>query len=341
MGGLTELPEPVRSQYEERYVEAIRSVGQRFLDAADLPAAWPYFRAIGEPDPVARALDDYQPSESDERLGQIIDVAFAQGANPRRGFELILDHYGTCSAITAFEQLPPQEAVRIACADLLVRQLHEHLAANLRADIVARGEPEPGATTVSELVQSRLWLFEDDSYHIDISHLSSTVRLAPMLTDPETIRLAIGLTDYGRNLSERHRYDGEPPFDRIFEDHAVYLRALIGEDVDAALAAFPGRSSPRRSISPTASRIRSRRRFWSASSYDWNDSRRPSTLPPNTWQESRRHRCSVPMWHHCARVPNVRTAREIALGRGNLVHYTAALLECGQPLSESRPAETN
>src|SRR4051795_6457375 len=34
-GGLSDLPEPVRSQYEERYVEAIRSVGRRFLDAGD------------------------------------------------------------------------------------------------------------------------------------------------------------------------------------------------------------------------------------------------------------------------------------------------------------------
>ena len=243
VGALADLPEPTRSRYEERYVEAIRSVGQSFLDAADLAAAWPYFRAIGEPEPIAQALDSYQPSEGDERLGQVIDVAFAQGANPRRGFELILDHYGTCSAITAFEQLPAEESVRIACADRLVRQLHEHLAANLRADIAARGEPEPSEQTVSELVRGRPWLFGEDAYHIDISHLTSTVRLAPILTDPATIALAIGLTDYGRNLSERHRYEGEPPFERTFEDHAVYLRALVGEDRDAAVAHFRSKLS--------------------------------------------------------------------------------------------------
>ena len=32
-GSLTEIPEPSRSRYEERYVEAIREVGHRLLDA--------------------------------------------------------------------------------------------------------------------------------------------------------------------------------------------------------------------------------------------------------------------------------------------------------------------
>src|SRR5262249_5468729 len=156
-----------------------------------------------------------------------------QGANHRKGFELILEHYGTCSAISSFEQLPFDEATRTACADRLVRQVHEHLASSLRHDIITRGEPEPpAAATVTELVAGRDCLFADDAYHIDISHLASTVRLAPILTDPATIALAVGLTDYGRRLSERHRYEGDPPFERTYEDHAVYLRALIGQAVE-------------------------------------------------------------------------------------------------------------
>ena len=69
---------------EERYVEAIRTVGRRLLDAGDIPAAWPYFRAIGEPEPVARAIDAYRPAEADERLGQVVEVAFNQGAHRAR-----------------------------------------------------------------------------------------------------------------------------------------------------------------------------------------------------------------------------------------------------------------
>src|SRR5262249_6011119 len=146
-GGLADVPEPARSEYEERYVAAIRQVGQKLLAAGGVAAAWRYFRAIGEPEPVARALDAYEPADNDERLNAMVEVAFNQGANPRRGFELILAHYGTCSAISAFEHLPREEATRVACADRLVRQLHEHLTANLRADITQRRQPLPPAGT--------------------------------------------------------------------------------------------------------------------------------------------------------------------------------------------------
>ena len=245
LGGLNDLPEPARSQYEERYVAAIRTVGTRLLESGDIPAAWPYFRAIGEPEPIAAALESYRPAEADEQLGQVVEVAFNQGAHPRRGFELILDHYGACSAITAFEHLPPEEATRTACAGLLVRHLHEQLTASLRADIARRGQPvPPEGTAIPGLIAGRAWLLGDDAYHLDVSHLAAVVRMAPLLTDPESIARAVELTDYGRSLSDRYRYEGNPPFDRLYEDHAVYLRALLGQDVEGAIAHFHAKLPP-------------------------------------------------------------------------------------------------
>jgi hypothetical protein len=187
-----------------------------------------------------QAIEAFVPGDSgDERLGQVVDIAFNQGVLPRRGFELILDHYGACSAITAFEHLPPDDATRIACGDRLVRHLHDHLVVNLRAEISRRGQPlPPEGTTVADLIADRDWLFVDDSYHLDVSHLGAVVRVSPLLTDPATIELALGLSDYGRNLSSRHRYEGEPPFESIYEDHAIYLKAVLGRDVDAAIAHF-------------------------------------------------------------------------------------------------------
>ena len=89
------------------------------------------------------------------------------------------------------------------------------MTANLRAEIARRGQPlPPEGTSISDLIAGRDWLFDDEAYHLDVSHLAATVRISPMLTDPETIAMAAGLTDYGRNLSERHRYEGEPPFER-------------------------------------------------------------------------------------------------------------------------------
>jgi tetratricopeptide (TPR) repeat protein len=238
-GSLTEIPEPTRTQYEERYVEAIREVGRLLLGAGEIGAAWAYFRAIAEKEPVFDAIEAYQPLENDERIGQVIEVAFNQGVHPRKGFGLILDHYGTCSSISAFESLPPDEAVRVACADRLVRRLHDDLKANLRAEIARRGQPlPPEGTSIGDLIAGREWLFVDDAYHLDVSHLASTVRLSPLLVDLETVALALGLTDYGRNLSERHRYEGDPPFEDHYGDHAVYLRALLGRDVEEAIAHF-------------------------------------------------------------------------------------------------------
>ena len=34
------------------------------------------------------------------------------------------------------------------------------------------------------------------------------------------------------------QYQEDPPFDRVYEDRGIYLRALLGEDVDAAVSAL-------------------------------------------------------------------------------------------------------
>jgi hypothetical protein len=237
---LSDLPEPARSQYEQKYVDAICLVGSRHIAAGDIPTAWAYYRAIGENEPVARAIREYQPPENDERLGAVIDVAFNQGVCPEHGFAMILEHYGTCPAITAFDQLPPHEtAARSACARQLIERLHRDLAANLRGEIAGRGEGNlPEATPIAELVANRPWLFADEGYHIDVSHLAAVVRMAPLVTENAGLALAVDLTEYGRRLSPRLVFDGPPPFEKIFEDHGVYLKALLGREVNQAVDHF-------------------------------------------------------------------------------------------------------
>lgn len=245
-GMLSSLPEPTRTQYEDRYIEALRTVGRKRLEAGDLIGAWPYFRTIGEKEPVAEAIEAIDPASTDGQvLGQIMELALQHGVHPRRGFELVLETYGPCSAITAFEHLPPDEATRQPCADRLVRYLHEQLRATLRAEIERSGRPKPADdASIAEMVEANPWLFEDDAYHIDTSHLAAVVRMSPLLQDPDAIRQAVGLTEYGRRLSERHRYEGDPPFEQLYEDHGIYLRALLGEGVDEAIAHFRGKLEP-------------------------------------------------------------------------------------------------
>jgi hypothetical protein len=324
-GSLADLPESLRTQFEDRYVAAIRHVGGKLLETGDIPGAWPYFRAIAEKEPVAAALETYLSAEGDERIGQIIDVAFNQGAHPRKGFELILAHYGACSAITAFEHLPSDEPIRIASADRLVRHLHEQLVASLRGDIARRGQPlPPEGTPIPALMAGREWLFADEAYHIDISHLGAVVRMAPLLTDPSTIGLAVELTDYGCGLSPRHQYESDPPFEQLYADHGVYLRALLGQDVEPATAHFRSKLSPPDSadgdILPAQVLVRLLVRVGRLEEAIDIASEHLAGLPDTMLL------CpSLPQLCHRAGRPD-RLAQS-ARSRGDLVHYAAAVVE--------------
>ena len=111
--------------------------------------------------------------------------------------------------------------------------------ANLRSEIANRGQLVPAeGSTIAELVRGRDWLFSDDSYHIDTSHLAAVVRFSLFVTNPTFIALAADLTEYGRRLAPRLQFDGPPPFQRMFDDHRVYLRALLGQEVDNAITHF-------------------------------------------------------------------------------------------------------
>ena len=252
-GGLNDLVEPNRSAYEDRYVVAIRTVGRKLLDRGEIAAAWPYYRVLGENAPVVKALErfehhppeTYEPDAADT-LGPIVEVAFGQGIHPRKGWDLILNHHGPCTAITAFDQLPPDETIRRLCAGRLIRHIHAQILGNLRADIARRGEPEPQENaSMEDILADRPWLFEDDNYHVNVSHLSAVVRMSPILEDRESLALAVELTDYGRRLSERHRFEGDPPFEDVYVDHGVYLRALLDIDFESALTHFRSKIASR------------------------------------------------------------------------------------------------
>ena len=126
-----------------------------------------------------------------------------------------------------------------------MRRLHADLVANLRAEIIRRGQPTPPeGVSIPDLIAGRDWLFADDAYHVDVSHLGATVRLATLLEDPATIALAVELTEYGKRLSGRYESEGDPPFENTHQDLGAYLGALIGRDVDGAIARFRAKVEP-------------------------------------------------------------------------------------------------
>src|SRR5262249_48866421 len=58
IGSLAEVGEDKRPAYEQALIEAAREVGNLFLTEGDISRAWSYFRAIGEPAPVAKAINE-------------------------------------------------------------------------------------------------------------------------------------------------------------------------------------------------------------------------------------------------------------------------------------------
>ncbi len=225
------IPEPTRQAYEDAYVAACREVGQLYLEDGNITAAWPYFRAIDEPQPVADAIEALPTEDAPE---EIIQIAFHEQVHPAKGFRMILDTLGTCAAVTALEQYTGSKD-RNKCVDMLVAHLHQELLQAIRYAVAEREKRDCSEEGLLELIQGRDWLFENNTYFVDTSHLSATVRFATEARDPDTIRRAIELCEYGRRLSPMLQYRGFIPFEDVYNDCLVYLKALAGEDPTPAL----------------------------------------------------------------------------------------------------------
>jgi hypothetical protein len=223
-----------RTAYEDAFRDAARQAGELCLTRGDIAGAWPYFKALGEHAPVAAAIDNLTGGENLER---VIEIAYQEGVNPRKGFELILQHHGLCSAITWFSANRDYPS-RQANLGLLVRTLHHDVLAALKETIAANEGTAPETSSIAELITDRAWLFEGMSSYVDSTHLASVLRFTPELEDRDTLHLAREMADYGQHLSPMFHFRGEPPFEEIYRDHAIYLRAVLGEDVDAAIAHF-------------------------------------------------------------------------------------------------------
>jgi hypothetical protein len=232
------LTEEQRPAYDQACRDAALETGGLFLDSGDIASAWPYFRAIGDKARVAAAIDKVTASE--ESVDSVIEIAFKEGVNPRKGFELIIEHRGICSAITWFGYNRDYDS-RQECLKLLVRSLYSQVAESLRESIAAAEGSVPATDRVAELIAGRPWLFEGNSSYTDSTHLTSILRFTPELEDQKLIRMALELADYGQLLNEMFHFRGDPPFEQTYLDHAVYLRALLGEDVDGAIAHFRGK----------------------------------------------------------------------------------------------------
>lgn len=242
-----DVPKVQQEAYQNAYAGAAREVGELILADGNIPQAWPYFRAIGDTAPIIQALDAFEASdpntpESHEALGAAIHIAFHEGIHPRKGFELILKHYGLCRALTMFSGYPGREG-RQESLRLLVRSLHDQLVSNLtRAIADVEGAP-PESRSVTALIEGRDWLFANNAQHTDSSHIAPVLKFSAELDDTDTLRLAVEIADYARHLGPLFQYADEPPFENTYTDHGVYLSALAGEDANRAVRHFEDKAA--------------------------------------------------------------------------------------------------
>jgi hypothetical protein len=327
----SELPESVHEPYEEGIRQAGREVGKLFLDQGDILQAAPYYRMLGEVDPVRQALEKYEPFEGEDTQ-PLIELAFHHGANPQRGFEWVLQRHGICSAITLLgsalhggQPFPHGEQARDHCIRRLMQSLHEQLLERLRNDILQREGSVDSALSVAQLIAGRDWLFEEDNYHIDVSHLSSVVQMCIHLTPCPELKLARELCAYGQKLSSRFQYPADPPFENQYADYAVYLAIVDGDHVDEGIAHFKAKAQAAAAdpggvntlpaevlvnlllrINRPAEALAVARQFLGAVD------ERQLTCPGVS--------------ELCRRVKDYRALAEVARGRGDPVHFMAGLI---------------
>jgi hypothetical protein len=223
---------------ERGLIEACRTVGELFMQQGKIREGWMYLRPVGDREVAAAALASVEAT--DENVDQLLEVLLHEGVDIARGFRLVLERMGTCNSITMFESTlaaRPRADQQIA-ARLLVEHVHRELLENLRRDIAKREGSEPPTATLNELLQSRGDMLRDGSYHLDTSHIGSTVRFARVLDDAPHLRLALDLAHYGRRLHPQYQYPGEEPFLDLYPASIAFFQALLGEQVDAGIRYF-------------------------------------------------------------------------------------------------------
>jgi hypothetical protein len=244
-----DLPPEHQTAFEDGIREAGRVVGDLYLKEGNLPEAWVYFRMLGEHDKVKQALDRLELNDDGgEDTHALVQIAFYENVHPKKGFDWILDRFGLCNAITTMSSvdIPFTPEVKQYCLGRLVQTLYQELRERLAMEVERveekappeAGLPEGSPGVVGRLIEKRDWLFEEDSYHVDISHLSSVVQMSMHVTDPHILRMARELCGYGRRLSTRFGNPGDPPFEDLYVAADHYLGVIAGEDVEEGLAYF-------------------------------------------------------------------------------------------------------
>ncbi|MCC9655653.1 hypothetical protein [Rhodopirellula halodulae] len=233
---------------EEDLLDACRQAGALLIQDGRIAEGWMYLRPTGDTELARRLLAEVEID--DENYDEMIQVLLHESVDLRRGYSAVLQHQGTCNSITLYDQAiaTRSRADRQVAAECLLNSFYDELLSLVRDDFRSRG-PDNGvdANTLSadaenlnlgELIAKYKWILGGGGYHLDTTHLSSTVRFATVIDDQDMIDKALQLCQYGRRLPADFQYPGEEPFVDFYPAHAAFFSALLGQNVDAAVRMF-------------------------------------------------------------------------------------------------------
>ncbi len=202
--------------------------------------------------------------------------------------------------------------------------MHKELLTNLQHDLAQREGKMPPEQTLAELLATRPTLLRDGTYHLDTTHLASTVRFARVLDDPTRLRLAYDLSQYGRHLHPQFQYPGEEPFLDLYPASIAFFGALLGENVDGGIRYFAQKadSVDRRQFGNVAIEVLidllSRVGRHAAAINEF-----AKRLPP----DARLMGIAPSMLELSQRLGNFDAMRELCTQRDDILGYTAALVQ--------------
>ena len=239
---LDQVPEPTRTQLEDKYLEVCDEIGWLLLDDGQIRDAWNYLRTSDSKDKVAEAIRKIEPDE--ENVEELVDVALREGVAPGYGFRLMMEHYGTCPAITSLESelSGHSPAAQQEIVGILVESLHAEVLENCLSHVEQEKGEKLSVMTLAEVLALHPWITADSNYHTDTSHLGATVRFCRSIEHKPTLRLALDLTRYGRTLADDYQFESEEPFTDTYESHGLFYAAQLGEDIDEAVAYFKAKA---------------------------------------------------------------------------------------------------
>ena len=233
----------LQDQLDKKLLGACTEVGTALMRQGKLQEGWMYMRAVGDLQATADAMRDVPVTQ--DNLDTVLGLLVHEAIDVARGTKLSLEMRGTCNTITMMDSVVSMRgrADQQAAVGTLVEHVHAELLSSLIADIVGREKCDASssvhsATSLEALLSTRPTLLRDGAYHLDTTHLASTVRFARILDNQQQLRLSADMAQYGRQLHSQYQYPSEEPFADLYPMSLAMFRALLGEHVDAALKMF-------------------------------------------------------------------------------------------------------